>query len=405
MKLIMEELNRKLKTQELEINSLFEISKSINENKSVDELYKIYEHELKSHLKIKRLALFVEDDFWVCKVNFGTKEEFEGKKINPKVLEIKEECQILKNVISDEYNGFQLVCPIRHNNQIIAFLLLGGMYDEGKIPIEIDIPFVRTFTNLMVVAIENRRLTLEAIKQEAVKKELEIANRVQTNLFPEILPDNGRLTVEARNIPHQSVGGDYYDYIPFDTGYFLCVADVSGKGVPAALLMSNFQAAFRTLVRQTKDLKKIIHELNRLLIQNAKAELFVTFFLFKYDESKKLIEYVNAGHNPGILMAEGTINELAAGTTVLGAFDKLPFMNYEEIKAKKFKLILFSDGVSEAENEGGKQFGEDSIKRILRKSGTKTAKEICDTILSELDLFRKNKPFNDDLTLLVCDKS
>lgn len=400
----MEELNRKLKIQELEINSLFEISKSINENKSVDELYRIYEHALKSHLKIKRLALFVEDEAWICKVNFGTRENFEGDEIHPKVLDIKEECQILKNVISEAYNGFQLVCPIRHDKQIIAYLLLGGMYDRGKIAIEIDIPFVRTFTNLIVVAIENRRLAQEAIKQEAVKKELEIANRVQSNLFPEFLPTNGKLTVEARNIPHQSIGGDYYDYVPFNEGFFLCVADVSGKGVPAALLMSNFQAAFRTLVRQTKDLKKIIHELNRLLIQNAKAELFVTFFLFKFDESKKLIEYVNAGHNPGLLMAEGTVNELTSGTTVLGAFDKLPFMNYEEIKANKFKLILFSDGVSETENEDGVHFGEDSIIKILKKSSTKSAKVICDTILEELDCFRKKIPFNDDLTLVVCDK-
>ncbi len=401
----MEELNRKLKVQELEINSLFEISKSINENKSVDDLYTIYEHALKSHLKIKRLALFVEDTKWLCKVNFGTEINFKGHEINPKVLEITEECQILKNIISEEYNGFQLVSPIRHNNQIIAYLLLGGMYDKGKIAIEIDIPFVRTFTNLIVVAIENRRLTIEAIKQEAVKKELEIANRVQTNLFPEVLPNNGTLTVEARNIPHQSVGGDYYDYIPFKEGFFLCVADVSGKGVPAALLMSNFQAAFRTLVRQTTDLKKIIHELNRLLYQNAKAELFVTFFLFKYDEGKKQIEYVNAGHNPGILMVGGTINELTSGTTVLGAFEKLPFMNYEEIKAQKFKLILFSDGVSETENDLGKQFSEEGIIKILRKNSSKPAKEICDKILVELDNFRKDKAFNDDLTLLVCDKS
>jgi phosphoserine phosphatase RsbU/P len=381
------------------------MSKSINENNSVEELYKIYEFALKAQLKVKNLALFVQDEEWICKVNFGSKNDFINKTIHPKVLEIKDECQILKNIISEEYNDFQIVSPIKHHKTIIAYLLIGGMFDRGKIAIEIDIPFVRTYTNLMVVAMENKRMNAEVIKQEAVKRELEIAKRVQNHLFPEFLPQNERLHLEARYIAHQSIGGDYYDYIPFNNGFFVCVADVSGKGVPAALLMSNFQAAFRTIVRQTLDLKKIIHELNRLLVLNGKKELFVTFFLLKYDDSRSQIEYINAGHNPGILQLNNVITELSTGTTVLGAFDELPFIQSEELKANKFKLILFSDGVSETENEKEELFGEEGIKKALKNSNKKNAKQLCDGIIEELNEFRQGRPFNDDLTLLVCDKS
>ncbi len=401
----MEELKRKLKIQELEINSLFEISKSINENNSVEELFEIYEYSLKAQLKVKKLALFIEEENWKCKINFGTEESFYGRIIHPAVLEIKEECQILKNIIDPSYNSFQIVSPIRHNSRIIAYLLLGGMIEKGKIAIEIDIPFVRTFTNLIVVAIENRRLAQETIIQESVKRELEIAKRVQNNLFPEILPSKEDLNIEARNIPHQSIGGDYYDYQTYDNGFFLCVADVSGKGVPAALLMSNFQAAFRTLVRQTIDLKKIIHELNRLLIENAKGELFVTCFLFKYDFKEGQIEYINAGHNPGILLMKNIVSELSTGTTVLGAFESLPFLQSEEIKAESFKLILFSDGVSEAENSKGAYFGEKGIIDVLKKKKDLKASSLCDEIFNSLDKFREGASFNDDLTLLVCEKS
>jgi sigma-B regulation protein RsbU (phosphoserine phosphatase) len=401
----MEDLERKLRIQELEINSLFEVSKAINENKSFEEIFRLYEYALKAQLKVKKLALFIEENKeWKCKVNFGTTVNFEGRQIHEKALEIKEECQIMKNVISPEYNEFQLVAPIKYKKRIIAYLLLGGMYDKGKIAIEMDIPFTRTFTNLIVVALENRRLAEEAIQQEAVKKELDIAKRVQTHLFPDILPDNSVISVAARNLPHQSVGGDYYDFISVENGFFICVADVSGKGVPAALLMSNFQAAFRTLVRQTQNLKRIVEELNRLLYENAKGELFVTAFLFKYDTDKKRIEYVNAGHNPGILLNNSMVEELATGTTVLGAFNTLPFMNSEEISAPKFKMILFSDGVSEAENQDGKQFGEDGIIAVLNKNRDKPVSQICDAIMKQLDGFRGDKNYNDDLTLIVCEK-
>src|SRR5690606_1346513 len=126
----------------------------------------------------------------------------------------------------------------------------------------------------------------------------------------------------ASYFPHQTVGGDYYDYVRLPEDKFLvCIADVSGKGIPAALLMSNFQASLQALVRQTTDLDYIIRELNFLVKQNSGGERFITFFAAIYDLKKRRLTYINAGHNPPLLISGGKILLLEQGTTVLGAFD------------------------------------------------------------------------------------
>ena len=113
------------------------------------------------------------------------------------------------------------------------------------------------------------------------------------------MPYNKRVKIKATYFPHDLIGGDYYDYIPVDKKRFIiCIADVSGKGIPAALLMSNFQASLRTLIRQTNDLKEIVSELNHLTYENAQGEHFITFFIAMYDKSKHTLTYINAGHNP-----------------------------------------------------------------------------------------------------------
>src|SRR5690606_27643059 len=130
----------------------------------------------------------------------------------------------------------------------------------------------------------------------------------------------------------------------------ICIADVSGKGIPASLLMSNFQASLRTLVRQTNDLKEITRELNFVIKENAKGERFITFFVAAFDIKNKTLRYINAGHNPPVLVWEDkSMQLLETGTTVLGAFDKLPFIEEEQLMIKA-PLLLFSytDGLTEA---------------------------------------------------------
>src|SRR5690606_34792544 len=208
----------------------------------------------------------------------------------------------------------------KRNNLAIAFV--GGIYDdESRFDSEDALRFIQALSNIIIIAIENKKLARKQLAQEALRKELEIASDVQQFLFPEKLPNTRNLKIEASYLPHDRVGGDYYDYIPINQNQFLiCVADVSGKGIPAALMMSNFQASLRTLVRLTPNLVDIIEALNYQVLENTKGEKFITFFAGIYDIRLKTMVFVNAGHNPPILWdPKNGIRLLEDGSTVLGA--------------------------------------------------------------------------------------
>jgi sigma-B regulation protein RsbU (phosphoserine phosphatase) len=204
--------------------------------------------------------------------------------------------------------------------------------------------------------------------------------------------------MEASYLPHDLVGGDYYDYIPINKNQFLiCVADVSGKGIPAALMMSNFQASLRTLLRQTPNLKEIVEALNYQVMENTKGEKFITFFGAIYDLSLKTMVYVNAGHNAPILMdKKNGIRLLEEGSTVLGAMNPLPFMNEGFVTdLDEFTLFAYTDGLTETVNEDGAEFGLNSLLDYFEKNKNQD-------IIVALDGFKGRNGYRDDITMLTC---
>ncbi|MFO0267765.1 MAG: PP2C family protein-serine/threonine phosphatase, partial [Cyclobacteriaceae bacterium] len=255
----MQELKKRLERKELELNALLEITQEINNNVPEDSLYKIYNFTLRGNLNIKKLALYVYDEGWFCRVNFGTKNNFVK-------LTLDERFRMIKNVhrLSEfdgecEFHEFNCVIPVAHRSETLAVVFLGGNERLDDLEHDDSIRFIRALTNIIVVATENKKLERRRLEQEAFRKELEIASDVQQFLFPEKLPNTERLKLAASYLPHDLVGGDYYDYVPINKNQFLlCVADVSGKGVAAALMMSNFQASLRTLLRQTPNLREIV---------------------------------------------------------------------------------------------------------------------------------------------------
>jgi phosphoserine phosphatase RsbU/P len=201
------------------------------------------------------------------------------------------------------------------------------------------------------------------------------------------------------------VGGDYYDYIPINKNQFLiCVADVSGKGIPAALMMSNFQASLRTLLRQTPNLQEIVEALNYQVMENTKGEKFITFFGAIYDISLKTMVYVNAGHNPPILFdKKNGIRLLEEGSTVLGAMNPLPFINEGFItELDDFTLFAFTDGLTETVNEQGDEFGLQSLITYIEKNHMKDIRTMHQDIIVALDTFKGRNGYRDDITMLTC---
>jgi sigma-B regulation protein RsbU (phosphoserine phosphatase) len=401
-------LKSKYEIKELELNALLEITQAINSNLTEESLYKIYNFTLRSNLNIEKLALFVLDDEWECKVNFGSKKKFNNSHIIPAFKTIQDITHLKEFEEACDLAVFDIIIPVTHKDKTLALVFVGGLdKNSTQYQHEDGIKFIQALSNIIIVAIENKKLARRQLEQEAFRKELEIASDVQQFLFPEKLPDTELLKVEASYLPHDLIGGDYYDYIPINKNQFLlCVADVSGKGIAAALMMSNFQASLRTLLRQTPNLTDIVEALNYQVMENTKGEKFITFFAAIYDIRLKTMVYVNSGHNPPILWSKKHgIRMLEEGSTVLGAMHPLPFLNEGFVTdLDEFLLFCYTDGLTETVNADGKEFGVEFLIDYFSQPETyvKDLKTIHQDIIVSLDTFKGRMGYHDDITILSC---
>lgn len=397
----LETFKNKLDLKELELNSLLEITQSVNMNLSEDSLYKIYHFTLRANLNIKKLALFVLDEQWNCRVNFGTDYEFSESTLPEEYQSLREITALDKSQEENPFAEFDTLIPVAHKDELLAMVFVSNEEQKDQ---AISTNFIQALSNIILVAIENKKLARRQLRQEAYKKELEIASQVQQLLFPRSLPQRKTLQIEASYLPHHRVGGDYYDYIQIDEDRFLiCIADVSGKGVPAAILMSNFQASLRTMARITSDLSDIVKELNYQLLQNAKGENFITFFIAVVNTKERTLKYVNAGHNPPIFACKKGTQLLESGTTILGMFHPLPFLNEGTLEGfGECMLFSYTDGLSETENEMGELYGFERLEEFICENWMEKPSDIHKLLLDELNSFKGKRDYGDDITLLTC---
>lgn len=398
-------LKKNFELKDLELNSLLEITQSINSNLPEESLYKIFNFTLRANLKIKKIALFVKDNKWECKVNFGTNKDFLNFSNEYDVFDFEHFEKFPDSDFPDPFSEFVKALPVRHKNNLLAVVFIGGSNHKDDLDNMINTNFIQALSNIILVAIENKKLARRELDQKAFQKELEIARNVQHFLFPKDLPYNQNLKIFSSYQPHQMVGGDYFDYIAIDENKFLiCIADVSGKGIPAALLMSNFQASLRTIIRQTTDLEKIVRELNFQILQNSNGESFITFFTAIYNKKKRELKYVNAGHNPPLFYSKDSdLIQLELGTTILGVFDTLPFLKIGRIKnLEKWFFFGFTDGLIEVFNEKDEQFGIDRVFNIVHENLEEDLESLHQKVLEEVNEFNGESSLNDDITLLSC---
>jgi sigma-B regulation protein RsbU (phosphoserine phosphatase) len=233
---------------------------------------------------------------------------------------------------------------------------------------------------------------------------LEIAKGIQQSFLPDVAPSIEGFDIAAMSLPARMVGGDFYDFIPIDKDKWgLVVADVSGKGVPAAL----FMALSRTLVRATtkgkSSLEDSIKQANQLIVEDSKTNMFVTLFYAVLDSKKMSLKYVNAGHNPPLLFKGGSsdILLLEAMGIPLGVLADRDISS-KEVKMKKGDVaVLYTDGVTEALNDKGEQFEVERLSEIVRQNRNLSAAEIIQSIQQELEGFVGKRPQFDDITLMV----
>ena len=236
-----------------------------------------------------------------------------------------------------------------------------------------------------------------------IGKELELAKDMQKLLFPEKLPNDEHLSVASLYQPHQQVGGDYYDFLALNNHEFIfCIADVSGKGVAAALLMSNIQATLHSLINYTHNLKDIIIELNKRVRESTRGEKFVSLFLGKLNTKSQQLTCINAGHNPPLLQLNSDFLELSKGCTLLGIQDSLQQIELDIIDySGEFILLCYTDGLTDTVNSIGQNFNVDHIKQIIRSSTNQTTEEINANIMNAAMDFKGELDFTDDVALLT----
>jgi len=225
---------------------------------------------------------------------------------------------------------------------------------------------------------------------------------MQAMLLPRTLPNNENIEVSAKYIPHHLIGGDYYDLIKLNEEEFLfCIADVSGKGVPAAILMSNFQASLRALASRTKSLTELVTELNKNIINSANKEKFITSFIGKYNCTTRILNFINAGHNPPLLLINNKFQSLNKGCTLLGIFETLPSITEGKISVpQNSSLICYTDGITEQTNNKGEEYGFDNLRDSILMNKNEKIETIIETIFSELTKYINKNHHLDDMALL-----
>ncbi|MCC6368791.1 MAG: PP2C family protein-serine/threonine phosphatase [Bryobacterales bacterium] len=299
-----------------------------------------------------------------------------------------------------------LLIPIRTQEALIGIAVCGPRM-RGMRYREADLEFGAGLAAQAAVAFENAWHFQDALARQQLEKELALAASIQRDLFPAKLPGMKGIDIAARNRQARQVGGDYYDVLPIsgsgpEDPYLMCVADISGKGISAALLMSTIQATLRTLLRKESSLLEITAMANELLYATTPPNKFATAFLCLVNPSNGACRYVNCGHNtPVLLRASGEVEALDGPGLALGLFPMRTFGEREFRLSNGDILCIYSDGVSEAQNRAEEEFETDRLAECLRQHSAEPAAAIVDHVFAAIDTFAGEMPQFDDITLMV----
>lgn len=398
-----DELIRLLLKRQSELNSLLEITQAINKNSPTAALVQMLEYILKNDLQIGRFRFLIEkNNIYSCISKYGGEIETVSV-LNSTwghLSKIKVPTSISGHVdaILGNYDYF---IPIYHKNKALAYALIGDFSTSGEM-LNNDLTFIHTLINVIVVALENKKLFRERLEAERFQREMELAVEVQNMLIPLTIQKEDGVTIGSKYLPHQNIGGDYFDFFRLNENEFMwCIADVSGKGISAALLMANFQASLQGLAAIEDELTGIVERLNKIVIRNTKGEKFITLFLGKYNQKTRKLNYINAGHNPSILYCEGEAIPLKLGTTMIGAFDELPFLNEGEIDLEPGSMVFnYTDGLMDHELQNFKNWSEEKLLEFVITNGELSPDDFNEAMMSHINDVVKGKPI-DDITLLT----
>jgi sigma-B regulation protein RsbU (phosphoserine phosphatase) len=269
-----------------------------------------------------------------------------------------------------------------------------------------DAELVEFFASAAAVSIEKALLHRQVLDKQRIEAQLRVAREVQSGLLPGAPPDLPGWDIAAVALPTWAIGGDYYDYVPLGGGRLgLVVADVSGKGIPAALIMATFRAALRTEMRRHADLGAVAAQLNRAVLESGDTSRFVTAVCGVLDVPSGRLTYVNCGHNPPLLLrGTGGQDRLQQGGPALGLFEAATFEAGTAALGPGDRLVLYTDGVVEPTDEGDREFGTERLEAAVRGAAGRPANEALRAVIDATRAFAGREDYDDDFTLVVVER-
>jgi sigma-B regulation protein RsbU (phosphoserine phosphatase) len=295
-----------------------------------------------------------------------------------------------------------LLIPFVHRDKMVGILVLGGKITKTSFTSE-NMTILTVLSNQAAIAIENASLYQENIEKQLMEEEIGFAREIQKNLLPNWHPAGETYEISGYNLPSKEVGGDYYDFITLnDHSIGIAIGDISGKGIPAAMLMSNLQAAFRISAVRSQKTCDVIQAMNVHISQTTSAEKFATFFYGVFDSRDLTFKYTNAGHNfPILWRPDESYSFLREGGVIMGILKEAVYESAQVKMKAQDVLVLYTDGITEALNPMDEEYGVDRLLGIVEKVRKRSAQEILDRILESVIDFTHGHLQTDDLTLVV----
>ena len=302
--------------------------------------------------------------------------------------------------------GAAMLLPLATRGRLLGILSLGPKRSEQPYSAT-DRRLLRSVAVQAGFALENARLASEMAKEvarrEKISREIEIAREVQETLFPRQAPKVAGVEVAGMCRPASGVGGDYFDYFGLPDGSLaLALGDVAGKGIPAALLMASLQASLRgQALRGASDLAALVGDMNRLLCDASPDNRYATFFVARWDPKLRTLDWVNAGHNPPVVLSADRETRLERTGSVVGLLPEAKYASRRMTLSPGDTLVTYSDGISEAWNHAEEEWGEKRLVASIRAASGETAPVVVERVLRDADAFTGGAPQHDDMTVVV----
>lgn len=405
-------VNQKLKAEKKSqlLETLFQISRDYSLLLTRDKIIQMTSYSLMGQLMINKFAIVIKSENGSPDLiynRFDSKFSFDILKSLLDLKEIEFSDDYSRNYLNQNDKDYlsnknvKIISSMSIHGKVKGFFLIGPKLNSEKLN-EDDIQFIEALGNTTIVALENERLVSEEIKKKQLENEMNLALEIQRGLFPNSPPKLNNYDIYGLSIPSKQVGGDYYDHIRIDDNQiFLLIADVSGKGIPAAMIMANIQSTLRLLVPMKMELEEILLKINKIVYENTSSDKFVTFFGGILNLKNNSFEYINAGHNPPYLFRDNKFIELREGGLILGLMDS--GISYEKGNIniqENDSLILFTDGITEALNEENEEYGESRLKEFITENHEKDSETFSNELVDEIKKFSFGSGQYDDITLI-----